>query len=105
MIEEKLPMICSKVLEIEILVREIETSNGLYISYIAKIMIGHDGSVYVREFYDDLRSIKREREIRSETFHNWAEFKAMDTVDFHPAMMIEEWAMNEHISLAWLGVN
>jgi hypothetical protein len=102
---ENLPMICSKVLEIKILIRRIEIS-GVYIPHIAMVVIGHDGSVYMREILDDPRSNdKMDNEMGSGVYHDWYEFKAMDTVNFHPATMIEEWATREHISLTWLGVN
>jgi hypothetical protein len=97
-------MICSKVLEIKILVRRIEIS-GLYIPHIATVVIGHDGSVYMREILDDPQGNGMDNEMGSGVFHNWAEFKTMDTVNFHPAAMIEEWAKKEHISLAWLRVD
>jgi hypothetical protein len=100
---EQLPMICSKVLEIKILVRRIEIS-GLYIPHIATVVIGHDGSVYMHEILDDPRGNGMDNEMGSGVYHDWYEFKAMDTVNFHPAAMIEEWAKKEHISLAWLGV-
>jgi hypothetical protein len=102
--EEQLPMICSVVLEIKILVRRIETPCGMCIPHVATIAIGHDGIIYMRETIDDLRRSPQDNEIKSVIFHNWAEFKAMDTVNFHPAATIAEWATKEHISLAWLGV-
>jgi len=73
--------------------------------HIATVVIGHDGSVYMREILDDPQGNGMDNEMGSGVFHNWAEFKTMDTVNFHPAAMIEEWAKKEHISLAWLRVD
>lgn len=104
MTNEHFPMICTKVLEIEILVRRIEISPGISIPHIATISIGHDHSVLMRERIDDPRRNEMDNDLGYSISHNWAEFKAMDTLDFHPAAMIEEWAHKECISLAWLGV-
>lgn len=101
---ETFPMICSKVLEIEILVRRIEISPGVSIPHMATISIGHDHSVLMRERIDDPRRSPQDNEMGYSISHNWAEFKAMDTLDFHPAAMIEEWVRKSGISLAWLGV-
>jgi hypothetical protein len=101
---EAFPMICSKVLEIEILVKRIEIRPGVSIPHIATIAIGHDGSVYMRERIDDPRRNEMDNEMGYGIYHNWSEFKAMDTLDFHPATMIEEWVIKEGISLKWLGI-
>jgi hypothetical protein len=101
---EHLPMICSKVLEIEILVRRIEISPGVSIPHMATISIGHDHSVLIRERIDDPTRLQMDNEMGYGIYHNWSEFKTMDTVNFHPAAMIEEWAQNEKISLGWLEV-
>ncbi len=102
--KETLPMICSKVLEIEILVKRIEIRPGVSIPQMMTISIGHDYSVLVREKVNDPRRNEEDNDLGYGIYRNWKEFKAMDTFDLHPAAMIEEWAKKENVSLAWLGV-
>ena len=98
-------VITTKVLEITFRVGEDEmTPGGFSIPHIVKVEICHDGSVYTREYIDDPGRSKNDNELGYGIFHNWAEFKAFDTIDLAPAKMIEDWAKNENINLKWLGV-
>ena len=104
MTEETFPMICSKVLEIEILVKREKNFMGIITSHMMKVEIGHDRSVFVKEYMNDPCRNDQDNDMGYGAYHNWKEFKAMDTLAFHPAAMIEEWAREEGISLTWLGV-
>jgi len=101
--ENNMPMIITKVLEITILIDTNEsTSGGIYIPHVAKIDICHDGSIFIREYVDDVRRNKQDNEIGYGIYHSWEEFKSFDTVIFHPAQMIEDWIKQENIDLKWL---
>jgi len=99
-----IPIITTKVLEITILVDRDETTPGIHIPHVAKIEIGHDGSVFMKEYVDDPRRNRYYNDTSYGTYKNWKEFKAFDTLDFAPAKMIEDWILKESINLKWCGV-
>lgn len=103
--ENTMPMITTKVLEITILVNRDELSSGLYIPHVAIIEICHDGSIFMKEYIDDVRRSHEDNYISYGTYRNWKEFKSFDTPLFHPAQMIEDWANKDDINLKWCGVS
>lgn len=100
---EQTPMICSKILVIEILIERINNGKGMSIPRLCKVQIGYDQSVLYTERVEDPTRSREDNDLGYGIFHNWKEFKAMDTVEFHPAQMIEDWAASEKISLKWIG--
>lgn len=102
--EDILPSITTKMLEIAICVSRDESDYGISIPRIAIIQLCGDGSIFMREYIDDPRRNEQDNDCGYMICHNWAEFKVFDTTEFAPAQMIEDWANKENIDLKWLGV-